>query len=111
MLRDEHLNVCNDLKLRSVLEAISCASVKKGALFSNPFTQTPILLLGGRGLYLSDKAKVAAAIAREKKAKKRLQKKLLHQRKSRETLHVPLIPKASPGEQFLMMKKRERSAF
>jgi len=43
---------------------------KKGALFSNPFTQTPILLLGGRGLYLSDKAKVAAAIAREKKAKK-----------------------------------------
>ena len=95
LMGDEHLNVYNDLKamveandessanamielqqlcFRSVLEAISCSSVKKGALFSNPFTQTPILLLGGRGLYLSDKAKVAAAIAREKKAKKSSEK-------------------------------------
>jgi hypothetical protein len=52
----------------SVLEAISCASVKKGALFSSPFTQKPLLLLGYRGLYISDKAKVAAAVKKMKKS-------------------------------------------
>ena len=91
LLGDEYVNTYNDLKamveasndssaqamlelqqlcFRSVLEAISCASVKKGALFSNPFTQTPILLLGSRGLYVTDKARVGAALAREKKAVK-----------------------------------------
>jgi len=52
----------------SVLEAISCASVKKGALFSSPFTQKPLLLLGYRGLYISDKAKVAAAVKKMNKS-------------------------------------------
>ena len=64
LLGDEHVNVYNDLKImvenndgdsamvellqlcfRSVLEAISCASVKKGALFSCPFSQKPFYCL------------------------------------------------------------------
>jgi len=89
LLGDEHINVYNDLKMMveandddspqamvellqlcfsSVLEAISCASVKKGALFSSPFTQKPLLLLGYRGLYISDKAKVAAAVKKMNKS-------------------------------------------
>ena len=91
LLGDEHKNVYDDLKamveagddsspqamvellqlcFRSVLEAISCASIKKGALYTNPFTQKPILLLGNRGLFITDKARVNAALGREKKAKK-----------------------------------------
>ena len=89
LLGDEHINVYNDLKMMveandddspqamvellqlcftSVLQAISVASVKKGALFSSPFTQKPLLLLGYRGLYISDKAKVAAAVKKIKKS-------------------------------------------
>ena len=89
LLGDEHVNVYDDLKImvenndedsaqamvellqlcfRSVLEAISCASVKKGALFSCPFSQKPLLFLGCRGLYVSDKAKGAAAVKKMKKA-------------------------------------------
>ena len=91
LLGDEHRNVYDDLKamveaendssheamsellqlcFRSVLEAISCSSVKKGALFTNPFTQKPILLLGNRSLFITDKARVNSAVAKEKKAKK-----------------------------------------
>ena len=91
LLGDEYVNAFDDLKAlveannesseqamveiqqlcyRSTLEAISCASVKKGALYLCPFTQKPCLLLGSRGLYLSDKARVSAALARQRKAQK-----------------------------------------
>ena len=91
LLGDEHVNNFEDLKamvgsgdetaaqamvelqqlcLRSVLESLSCASVKKGALFLCPFTQKPVLLLGSRGLFVTDKTRIAAAIAKENKAKK-----------------------------------------
>ena len=89
LLGDEHVNVFEDLKamvevgdddsvqalielqqlcFRSILESISCASVKKGALYSCPFTQKPVLLLGSRGLFITDKARVAAALQRQRKA-------------------------------------------
>ena len=91
LLGDEHVNVFEDLKamvdigddssaqamvelqqlcLRSVLESLSCASVKKGALFLSPFTQKPLLLLGSRGLFVTDKSRIAAANAKANKAKK-----------------------------------------
>ena len=49
---------------------ITYANIKKGALYTNPFTQKPILLLGNRSLFITDKARVNAALGREKKAKK-----------------------------------------
>ena len=91
LLGDEHVNVFDDLKamvevgddssdqamgelqqlcLRSVLESISCANVKKGALYLCPFTEKPVLLLGSRGLFITDKNKVAAAVAKLNKSKK-----------------------------------------
>ena len=91
LLGDEYINAFDDLKalveaneeaseqamleiqqlcFKSTLEAISCSSVKKGALYLCPFTQKPCLLLGCRGLYITDKARVAAALAKNKKAQK-----------------------------------------
>ena len=88
-MEDEYVNAFDDLKalveansesseqamleiqqlcFKSTLEAISFASVKKGALYLCPFTQKACLLLGSRGLFKIDKARVSAALAKQKRA-------------------------------------------
>ena len=54
-----------------ILESIATRVVKKGALYTNPFTQKPVLLLGNRGLFFSDKTRINAAEARARKALER----------------------------------------
>jgi len=51
-----------------ILEAISTRTVKKGALYLCPFSQRPVMLLGSRSLYFSDKGRIKAAELRAKKA-------------------------------------------
>ena len=91
LLGDDYVNAFDDLKalveandesseqammeiqqlcFKSTLEAISCASVKKGALYMCPFTQKPCLMLGSRGLFVTDKARVAAAMSKQNKTQK-----------------------------------------
>ena len=119
LLGDEHKNVYDDLKamvevgddsspqamvellqlcFRSVLEAIACASIKKGALYTNPFTQKPILLLGNRSLFITDKTRVNAALSREKKAKKAaaMATKATASGKSKRNTAPPLNPQGKP---------------
>ena len=57
-----------NLSYNCILEAIATRSVKKGALYQCPFAQRPVLLLGNRSLYFTDKGRVRAAEARAKKA-------------------------------------------
>ena len=54
-----------------ILEAISTRTVKKGALYLCPFSQRPVMLLGSRSLYFSDKGRIKAAEQRAKKAANR----------------------------------------
>ena len=54
-----------------VIDAIAARVIKRGALYLNPFTQKPVLLLGNRGLFITDKQRVAAAEARQRKAELR----------------------------------------
>ena len=68
---DQSASAMEDLQLLAygcVIDAMAARIIKRGALYLNPFTQKPVLLLGNRGLFLSDKQRVAAAEAREKKA-------------------------------------------
>ena len=44
-----------------ILESIATRVVKKGVLYTNPFTQKPVLLLGNRGLFFSNKTRINAA--------------------------------------------------
>jgi len=95
LVSDESLNAFNNIKARVdrddensseavvdlqklafslVLEAVVTRVVKKSALYHNPFTQKPVLLLGNRGLYFTDKAKINAAEARARKATLRASK-------------------------------------
>jgi len=95
LVSDESLNAFNNIKSRIdrddehsaeavvdlqklafsvTLEAVVTRVVKKSALYHNPFTQRPILLLGNRGLYFTDKAKINAAEARARKASLRASK-------------------------------------
>ena len=87
----ELLQLC----FRSVLEAIACSSIKKGALFTNPFTQKPILLLGNRSLFITDKARVNSAVAKEKKARKSAAKAATSGRPKKDNA-PPLNPQGKP---------------
>ena len=77
------------------MEALVARIITKGALYLNPFTQNPILLLGNRGLFISDKQRVAAAEARERKA----------QLKAAKTTKQGL-----PKDDILHIKKSKRQA-
>jgi len=84
LLGGEHKNVYDDLrlwwKLKLILHLKLCLNYfncalgvfwrqlhapvsKKGALFTNPFTQKPILLLGNRSLFITDKARVNSVVS------------------------------------------------
>ena len=60
-----------DLSYNCVLEAIATRTVKKGALYLCPFAQRPVLLLGNRSLFFTDKGRIKAAEMRMKKAAKK----------------------------------------
>jgi len=60
-----------DLSYNCILEAIATRTVKKGALYLCPFAQRPVLLLGSRSLFFTDKGRIGAAEASIKKAAKK----------------------------------------
>jgi len=60
-----------DLSYNCVLDAIATRTVKKGALYLCPFAQRPVLLLGNRSLFFTDKGRIKAAEMRMKKAAKK----------------------------------------
>ena len=71
---EESASAMEDLQLLAygcVIDAIAARVIKRGALYLNPFTQKPVLLLGNRGLFITDKQRVAAAEARQRKAELR----------------------------------------
>ena len=71
---EESASAMEDLQLMAygcVIDAMASRIIKRGALYLNPFTQKPVLLLGNRGLFISDKQKIAAAEARQRKAELR----------------------------------------
>ena len=76
---EDSASAMEDLQLLAygcVLEAMVTRIIKRGALYLNPFTQKPVLLLGNRGLFVTDKQRVAAAEARQKKAELKASKSL-----------------------------------
>ena len=81
--------------MRSVLESLSCASVKKGALFLCPFIQKTLLLLGSRGLFVTDKSRIAAAIAKANKTKK-VSGKSANKKKSKKSGSKTVNPQGKP---------------
>ena len=60
-----------NLSYNCIMEAIATRTVKKGALYLCPFAQRPVLLLGKRSLFFTDKGRIRAAEARIKKAAKK----------------------------------------
>ena len=61
-----------NLSYNCIMEAIATRTVKKGALYLCPFAQRPVLLLGKRSLFFTDKGRIRAAEARIKKAAKKV---------------------------------------
>ena len=111
LVSDESMNAFNNIKARIdrddqhspeavvdlqklafslTLEAVVTRVVKKSALYHNPFTQKPILLLGNRGLYFTDKAKINAAEARARKASLRASKAAAKGNPKDDTANQPL---------------------
>jgi len=87
---EDSASAMEDLQLLAygcVLEAMVTRIIKRGALYLNPFTQKPVLLLGNRGLFVTDKQRVAAAEARQKKAELKASKALKTGQLKDDTLH------------------------
>ena len=97
---EESASAMEDLQLMAygcVIDAMASRIIKRGALYLNPFTQKPVLLLGNRGLFISDKQKIAAAEARQRKAELRSAKAAKSGRPKDDSAHRKRPSKQRPA--------------